>query len=60
MEFKTLRMKSGESVTDYFSRVMTIVNKMRIYIDKTQDVTIVRKVLGFVTPKFNFIVWSIE
>ncbi|KAF2295493.1 hypothetical protein GH714_033053 [Hevea brasiliensis] len=32
-EFETLRMKSGESVTDYFSRVMTIVNKMRIHGD---------------------------
>jgi len=26
-EFETLRMKSGESVTDYFSPVMTIANK---------------------------------
>ena len=37
-EFETLRMKLGESVTDYFSRTMAIVNKMRIHGDKTEDV----------------------
>ena len=44
-EFETLRMKSGESVTDYFSRTMAIVNKMRIHGDKTEDVTIIEKIL---------------
>ena len=40
-EFEMLRMKSGESVTDYFSRMMVIVNKMWIHGDKTANVTIV-------------------
>ncbi|KAA8532168.1 hypothetical protein F0562_006691 [Nyssa sinensis] len=53
-------MKSGESVTDYFSRTMAIVNKMRIHGDKTEDVTIVEKILRSMTPKFNFVVCSIE
>ncbi|XP_010248219.1 PREDICTED: uncharacterized protein LOC104591135 [Nelumbo nucifera] len=60
LEFETLRMKSGESVTDYFSRTMAIVNKMRIYGDKMEDVTIVEKILRSMTPKFNFVVCSIE
>jgi len=30
-EFEILEMKSGEGVSDYFSRVMTVANKMRIY-----------------------------
>ncbi|TXG66880.1 hypothetical protein EZV62_008155 [Acer yangbiense] len=59
-EFETLRMKSRESVTDYFSRTMAIVNKMRIHGDKTEDVTIVEKILRSMTPKFNFVVSSIE
>ncbi|KAL5836716.1 hypothetical protein ACOSQ3_013885 [Xanthoceras sorbifolium] len=59
-EFETLRMKSGELVTYYFSRTMAIVNKMRIHGDKSEDVTIVEKILRSVTPKFNFIVCSIE
>ena len=31
IEFETLEMRSGEGVTEYFSRVMTVANKMRIY-----------------------------
>ncbi|KAL5769621.1 hypothetical protein ACOSP7_013775 [Xanthoceras sorbifolium] len=48
-------MKSGESVTYYFSRTMAIVNKMWIHGDKSEDVTIVEKILRSMTPKFNFI-----
>ncbi|CAL5336102.1 unnamed protein product [Camellia sinensis] len=59
-EFEMLRMKVGESVTDYFARTMAIVNKMRIYGDKAEDVTIVEKILRSMTPKFNFVVCSIE
>lgn len=59
-EFEALRMKTGESVTYYFSRTRAIVNKMRIHGDKTEDVTIVEKSLGSMTPKFNYVVCSIE
>ncbi|KAJ9698236.1 hypothetical protein PVL29_007361 [Vitis rotundifolia] len=59
-DFEMLRMKSGESVTDYFSRTMAIINKMRIHGDKTEDVLIVEKILRSLTPKFNFVVCSIE
>jgi len=30
-EFETLEMKSGEKVSVYFSRVMSVANKMRVY-----------------------------
>ena len=53
-------MKSGESVTDYFSQTMAIVNKMRIHGDKKEDITVVEKILRSMTPKFNFVVCSIE
>ncbi|RDX83506.1 hypothetical protein CR513_35566, partial [Mucuna pruriens] len=59
-EFETLHMKSGESVADYFSRTMAIVNKMPIHGDKMEDITIVEKILRSMTPKFNFVVCSIE
>ncbi|RWR87690.1 subtilisin-like protein protease SBT3.9 isoform X1 [Cinnamomum micranthum f. kanehirae] len=38
-DFETLRMKSGESVSDYFSRTMAISNKMRTHGEKIADVT---------------------
>lgn len=60
LEFKVLRMKSRESVIDYFSRTMAIVNRMRIHGDKTEDATIVEKILQSLTLKFNFFVCSIE
>jgi len=30
-EFEILEMKTSEGVTEYFSRVMMVANKMRIY-----------------------------
>ena len=59
-KFKTLRMKSGESVTDFFSQTMAIVNKLRIHIDKTEDVTVIEKILRSMTPKFNYVVCYIK
>jgi len=38
-------MKTGESLLDYFSRVMAIINKMRIQGDKTEEVIIVENIL---------------
>ena len=44
-DFKTLEMKQGESVNDYFSIGMAIANKMSIHGEKMEDVTIVEKIL---------------
>ncbi|XP_047174219.1 uncharacterized protein LOC124841887 [Vigna umbellata] len=60
VEFETTRMKSGESISDYFSRVMTIVNKMCINGDKTEEVIVVEKILRSFSPNFNFVVCVIE
>ena len=59
-EFETLERKSGEGVTEYFSRVMTVANKMRVYGESMEDVKIVEKILRTLTEKFNYIVCSIE
>ena len=53
-------MKFGESVTDYFSRMMTIVNKIWIHGDKTEDTIVVEKILRSLTTKFNFVACVIE
>ncbi|XP_034709679.1 uncharacterized protein LOC117932515 [Vitis riparia] len=54
-EFETLEMRSSERVTKYFSRVMTIANKMRIYGEDMQDVKVVEKILRSLTKKFNYV-----
>ncbi|XP_024965634.1 uncharacterized protein LOC112505835 [Cynara cardunculus var. scolymus] len=59
-EFETLEMKTGESVTDYFGRVMIVSNDMRNCSEEMDDVKIVEKILRTLTDKFNFVVCSIE
>jgi hypothetical protein len=59
-DFETLEMKSGESVIDYFSRVMSVANKMRAYGEDMKDVAVVEKILRSMTDRFNYIVCSIE
>ena len=53
-------MKPGESVSNYFSRTMAIINKMRTHGEKMEDVTVIEKILRSMTPKFNYVVCSIE
>nr|CAN70073.1 hypothetical protein VITISV_011917 [Vitis vinifera] len=59
-DFETLEMRYGERVTKYFSRVMTVANKMQIYGENMQDVKVVDKILRSLTEKFNYVVCSIE
>lgn len=59
-EFEVLAMKQGESVNDYFGRVMTIANDMRNCGEDMTDVKIVEKILRTLTEKWNYIVCSIE
>ncbi|KAL4325347.1 hypothetical protein GQ457_11G023670 [Hibiscus cannabinus] len=59
-EFETLQMKVGETVNDYFSRTLTIANKMKANGEHKSETEIVEKVLRFMTSKFNYVVCSIE
>ncbi|XP_025884872.2 uncharacterized protein [Solanum lycopersicum] len=59
-DFETLQMKEGESVMSYCARTMETSNKMRFHGEKMNDVTIVEKILHFLTPKYDYVVCSIE
>lgn len=59
-DFEVLAMKKGESINDYFGRVMTVANDMRNYGEDMSDVKIVEKILRTLTDKWNYIVCSIE
>nr|XP_012573887.1 uncharacterized protein LOC101493261 [Cicer arietinum] len=59
-DFELLTMKQGESITDYFIRVMTVANDMSNYGEDMNDVNIVDKILRTPTDKWNYIVCSIK
>nr|GEU58486.1 hypothetical protein [Tanacetum cinerariifolium] len=59
-DFEILAMRTGESIIDYFGRVMAVANEMRNYEDSMDDVKIVDKILRTLTDKWNFMICSIE
>ncbi|GAU43961.1 hypothetical protein TSUD_283880 [Trifolium subterraneum] len=59
-EFEILVMKEGESVDEYFGRVLTIANRMTAHGERLALVSIVEKILRSMHPKFNHVVCSIE
>lgn len=59
-EFDNLRMKDSESVEDYFNRVISLVNKLRVNGEKLEDQRVVEKILRSLTRKYEHIVVAIE
>ncbi|RVW91533.1 hypothetical protein CK203_046194 [Vitis vinifera] len=59
-EFKILHMKSGETVNEYFSRTLTIANKMKFNGEDKGNTVVVEKILRSMTSKFDYVVCSIE
>ncbi|GAU32260.1 hypothetical protein TSUD_53880 [Trifolium subterraneum] len=59
-EFEILNMKIGESIEDYFSRTLTIANKMSAHGETMTQGTIVEIFLRSLTSRFNYVVCSIE
>ncbi|KAJ0833844.1 putative RNA-directed DNA polymerase [Helianthus annuus] len=59
-DFENLLMKESETVGEYFSRVMGIVSQKRAYGEIVSDQSIVEKILRSLSPKFDYVVPSIE
>lgn len=58
--FEVMAMKQGESIADYFGRVMVVANDMGNYGEDITDVKIIEKILRTLTEKWNYIVCSVE
>ncbi|KAH7844608.1 hypothetical protein Vadar_029851 [Vaccinium darrowii] len=53
-------MDSNELVSKYFMRTMIIVNQLRRYGDRVEDVRVMEKILRSLDPKFYNIVGTVE
>ncbi|CAM8898880.1 unnamed protein product [Rhodiola kirilowii] len=53
-------MKEGEKVDSYIAKTPTIVNKMKVNGETLDPSNVVSKVLRSLTPKFNYVVCSID
>jgi len=59
-DFETLHMKEGETVDNFFSRTLTIANKMKAHGETMSQTIINEKVLRSMTSKFDYVVCSIK
>lgn len=50
----------GETVNDYFAKVLIIANKMRIHGEKMSDVVVIEKILRSMTQKFDYVVCPLK
>lgn len=59
-EFDNLKMKETESVEEYYTRVIILLNQLRLNGESIDDRRVVEKILRSLTRKFEYIVVSIE
>lgn len=59
-DFEILHTKEGETVNSYFSRTLTIANKMKAHGESMSQTIITEKILRSMVSKFSYVVCSTE
>ncbi|CAL1401775.1 unnamed protein product [Linum trigynum] len=59
-DFEAIKMKEGESVSDYTARVKSIASKLKQYGEKIEETKVVEKILRSLLPKFDYVVVAMD
>ena len=59
-EFEAIRIKDSKSISEYVSRVLTIVNPMKRNDEDVKDATVNEKILCSLHKRFEHVVVAIE